>query len=308
MTFPKVCIIILNWNGKELLKDCLSSLFKLTDYPNYKVIVVDNGSTDGSVRFVIKNFPKADVLCLDRNYGFSRGNNEGIRYAFKKYTPHYFLLLNNDTEVIQTEWLTNMVKVAKKDDRIGIVGCKMVFPDGKIQCVDGNLYPLKKIGYLEEDRNQYDYIKETTAVSGSCILVSYKLVKKIGVYDEVYSPFGGEDQDWFFRTLRAGFKIIYCGKSKIVHKESVSLKKVHSNERFYINTKNSLILAFRYYRTYDKIIEFFKSLMRIFIMTYYTQDMKKKKSFNKDFLVRLIIFFKAAKNALTNYKYKYNRL
>jgi GT2 family glycosyltransferase len=64
---PKVCIIILNWNGKELLKDCLSSIFKLTDYPNYKVIVVDNGSTDGSVEFVKKNFPQVNVLPLDKN-------------------------------------------------------------------------------------------------------------------------------------------------------------------------------------------------------------------------------------------------
>jgi len=69
---------------KKLLKTCLSSLFKLTDYPNYRVIVVDNGSIDGSVEFVKKNFPKVDVLPLDKNYGFSKGNNERIKYALKE--------------------------------------------------------------------------------------------------------------------------------------------------------------------------------------------------------------------------------
>lgn len=78
MKNPKVCIIILNLNGKDLLEACLSSLFGLTNYSNYKVIAVDNGSTDGSVEFVRKNFPQVDILALEKNYGFPEGNNRGI--------------------------------------------------------------------------------------------------------------------------------------------------------------------------------------------------------------------------------------
>ena len=130
---PEVCIIILNWNGKELLKDCLSSLLKLTGYPNYKVIVVDNGSTDGSLEYVKKNFPQVDVLPLDKNYGFAKGNNKGIKYALKKYKPRYILLLNNDTKIIQRDWLTKLVETAESDKKIGIVVPKLIYTDGRIQ-------------------------------------------------------------------------------------------------------------------------------------------------------------------------------
>jgi GT2 family glycosyltransferase len=117
----EVCIIILNWNGKELLKDCLSSLFKLTGYPNYKVIVVDNGSTDGSFECVKKNFTQVDVLPLDKNYGFAKGNNKGIKYALKKYKPRYILLLNNDTKIIQRDWLTKLVETVESDKKMGLL-------------------------------------------------------------------------------------------------------------------------------------------------------------------------------------------
>ncbi len=104
---PKVGVIILNWNGKEILEKCLDSL-KKTDYDNMHILVVDNASTDGSVEMVKKNYPWVEVLELDKNYGFAKGNNEGVRYFMRKYKDmEYIVLLNNDMEIIDKRWLKN---------------------------------------------------------------------------------------------------------------------------------------------------------------------------------------------------------
>ncbi|MFH7880970.1 MAG: glycosyltransferase family 2 protein [Candidatus Aenigmatarchaeota archaeon] len=266
MKYPKVCIIILNWNGKELLKNCLSSLFKLTDYPNYKVIVVDNGSTDGSVEFVKKNFPKADVLALDKNYGFPKGNNEGIRYALKRYNPKYVVLLNNDTIIIQKNWLKEMVKVAESDKKIGIIGCKLIYPDGRIQWAgrkkESNIFYLmfqtisaslnpgigKKI-------KESSFIGEVNTASGACMMIKKELIKRIGLLDEDLSPFFQEDVEYSFRAQRSGYKVYYVGTTSVVHLQSYSFKKRKmEDEKLYFALRNSMIVSKKYFGYWRTII------------------------------------------------------
>ena len=126
----KLSIIIVNWNGVTYLKSCLISIFDQS-YNNFKVILVDNGSTDNSVDFVTHNFPAVKIIALDSNSGFVRGNNIGIKYALEKNNSEYVLLLNNDTQMIRKDFLEKLIEVADNDKKIGILGCKIIFPDGR---------------------------------------------------------------------------------------------------------------------------------------------------------------------------------
>jgi len=298
MTTPKVCIIIVNWNGKELLEDCLSSLFKLTDYPNYKVIVVDNGSTDGSVEFVKKNFPKADVLALDKNYGFSKGVNMGAAYCIKKYNPDYLLILNNDTMIVDKNWIKELVKTAEKDKRIAIVGVKTLQPDGRL---DGSYYDFistEHIGFLEEDPNKYSFICNVTGVGGSCFLLRVSLVKKIGLLDETYF-YGPDDIDICLRYRKKGYRVVYNGLVRIIHYGSGSQKKAKSYFVFKYLRRGRLLLFLRYYPFSFVIKEIFDGFIRCFITR---RELISKKYignlvFHYDFVVRIFYLFWAIKEA-----------
>ena len=114
MSSPKISVIIVNYNGKKLLEKCLESLFK-TDYNNFEVILVDNNSTDGSMEFVTKNYPNVIVVKLDSNKGFAEPNNIGAKIA----KGEYMLFLNNDT-VTTTNFISEMIKVLEKDEKIAI--------------------------------------------------------------------------------------------------------------------------------------------------------------------------------------------
>jgi len=241
----KVIIIILNWNGKELLKDCLSSLFKLTDYPNYKVIVVDNGSNDGSVEFVKQNFPQADIIALDKNYGFSKGNNIGIKYALEKYNPEYILLLNNDTEIIQKDWLKLLVESAEKYNA-QIVGCKLIYPNGKIQHAGIDIKFLSEHIGRFENKEKYSFIKYIGAVTFACVLIKKEVIEKIGLLDEIFFA-GHEDLDYCFKARKNGFKILYNGNVTLIHKESITTKKFEDLRRWYRERVGGIIIAKRHY-------------------------------------------------------------
>src|SRR3989339_346256 len=119
MNKPLVYILILNWNGKEDTLECLSSLKKI-DYPNYKTIVIDNGSTDDSVKIINKKYPKIKIIENKKNLGYAEGNNVGIRYALKNKAD-YVLILNNDT-IVDKKFLTELVKVGESNEKVGIVG------------------------------------------------------------------------------------------------------------------------------------------------------------------------------------------
>ena len=117
MNHPKVSVIIVNWNGKKYLEVCLSSVFNQT-YPDYEVILVDNGSTDGSIEYIKNNFSKVKLIELNKNYGFAKANNIGIKEAFKNSDIKYVITLNNDT-LTDINWLFFLVRVMETDSSIG---------------------------------------------------------------------------------------------------------------------------------------------------------------------------------------------
>ncbi len=227
MNQPKVSIITLNWDGLEYTIECLASLKKIT-YPNYEVIVVDNGSKGNDAQVLEERF--GDYIHLiknDRNYGSCGGVNIGMSYVLNNSNSDYLLLLDNDT-VVDPEFLTEMVKVAEADPAIGIAGAKIYYYDepdrvqhvgGKIDLWGGTLGVIREkiLGRKEIDRGQHDSIKEVEQITFWCALFKRKSLESIGLLGERYF-WGWEDADYFIRAREVGCKTVYIPKAKVWHK------------------------------------------------------------------------------------------
>jgi GT2 family glycosyltransferase len=308
---PFVAIILLNYNGKSIfyknenesiLDRCINSL-KITDYPKnrYKVIMADNGSTDGSDEYVKKKYKFVEVVHFYPNRGFSGGMNYGIRYAMKKYKPDYFLLLSNDTEIIQKDWLTKLVESAESDEKVGVVGCLLLYPDKTIQHAGVN-FKLNHIGYGKRwyRLGFYNKINNAFAVTFTCVLIKKDIIEKVRFLDEIFSPGLFEDMDFCFRVRRSGYIILFNGEVKAIHKESVTISKPPQKETYYISQRNSLIVFLRYYPTSFKIKEIIKSL-------FFRPFVSKNKIYNtiifhNDFIDKFILSLKALKESVLKYK------
>ena len=242
-TWPKVSIIILNFNGLEDTVDCLESLKKIT-YPNYEVIVVDNGSKVNEAE-ILKEMYRDYIHAIrnDRNYGFAGGNNIGIKRALDGRAD-YVLLLNNDT-VVDESFLSELVKVCENDRRIGIVGPKVYFYDkpdvissagAKIDFYRGEFPP---IGENEVDYGQYDKVRDVDYVSGCALMVKKEVVERVGFLDPRYFLYT-EEVDYAVRVRKAGFNIVFVPKAKIWHKIGRSSDDL---QKLYYRLRNKLFFA-----------------------------------------------------------------
>ncbi|MDF1497840.1 MAG: glycosyltransferase family 2 protein [Patescibacteria group bacterium] len=267
----EVYIIVLNWNGKKDTLECLESL-KNIDYKNYKIIVVDNNSQDGSVSEIKKKYFKTIVIENENNLGFAGGNNIGIKYATENKAD-YILLLNNDTTV-EKIFLNELVKVGDSDKNIGLVGSKIYFYDepNRIWFAGGKVNWLKNggthIGLDIIDNGQFDKKKEVDYLTGCCLLIKRELIEKIGALSEDYFLYY-EDTDYSLRAQNAGYKCVYVPDSIIYHKISRSTKP-GSSSYIYYHTRNGLVMAKRTGSLLNKIILhpyclilFFKQIVKI---------------------------------------------
>jgi hypothetical protein len=218
MDQPKVSIIILNWNGLEDTIECLESLKKVT-YPNYEVIVVDNGSEGDDVDVLRERYRDyIHIIQNEKNYGFARGNNVGIRYALEKGID-YVLLLNNDT-VVAPDFLDEMVRVAGSDERIGIVCPKIYryFQPEQV-CFDGGARMHLLWGTVTEGLRPDDEraVVDTEFAIGTAMLICRKTLEQIGLLPEEYF-FGGEDVDYSLQALRHNIRIMVARRATVWHK------------------------------------------------------------------------------------------
>jgi GT2 family glycosyltransferase len=213
--FPKIFIIVLNYNGKDVIKNCLTSVFKI-DYPDFEVVVVDNNSVDGSFEIAKTGFSKASFIKNEENLGYAAGNNVGIRFALERMAD-YVLLLNNDTEV-EKDFLNKLVEAMEKDEKIGIAS--PVILDGHDRQVwfsGGEISWLRMKTEHKRDVLSKDY-RETGFVTGCAMLVKAAVFKEIGLLDEDFFLYW-EDADFSVRVRRAGFKNIVVAGSWIYHFE-----------------------------------------------------------------------------------------
>jgi hypothetical protein len=273
----KAAIIIVNWNGKKFLKDCLSSVFKQT-YKNFEVYFVDNGSVDDSVKYVKNNFSKVKIIQLDKNYGFAEGNNIGIRKALKDINVNYIIPLNNDTEV-KKEFLSRLIKCAEQDKKIGSVAPKIIFFDNK-KLIDSVGILVHQDGsgvnrgFKEFDEGQYDKIEEIFGVCAGATLYKRDMLEDIKIDDDYFdkSFFAYyEDLDLAWRARLMGWKSMSCPNAIVYHIHSATGKSYSPFKSYYVNRnrffviiknfpktfliKNIILTPLRYLRLIDSIIK-----------------------------------------------------
>lgn len=254
MKQKKIAVIILNHNGKEYLINCLDSIKENTKGINYKVIVVDNNSSDGSQEIIKTKYRWVDLIENKQNKGFAGGNNDGIKYAIKKYYPDYIYLLNNDT-IVKESWLKEAVKTAEKSEKIGIVGSKQLTFDKKPSTFAGwiGFFGVKYYGGNEE--------KKVNWVSGAAFLIKREVFEKIGLFNEIYNPAYYEETDLEKRATDAGFEIWVCPTSVVLHKGGMTTSK-EKNKYEEIFYRNRLLFFVKNYGFFYFIPRIFIDLIR----------------------------------------------
>jgi len=227
-SLPQIFVIILNWNGLEDTIECLESL-RAINYPNYQVIVVDNGSEGDDAEALENRYGDyLQIITNDHNAGFAEGNNIAIRLAMDQGAD-YMLLLNNDT-LVDSEFVSEMVSVAEQVPEAGLLTGKVYYdavPDvlqtvgGKVNWWTGH---IKGIGQ-GRDQGQYDSIRDLDFVVGTAMLIRRSVVERVGYLDASFF-FGSEDIDYSTRAKRAGFKVLFVPAAKVWHKAGASRKKL----------------------------------------------------------------------------------
>ncbi|HEX2638093.1 MAG TPA: glycosyltransferase family 2 protein [Gemmatimonadales bacterium] len=216
---PTASVVIVNWNGRQLLPECLESVRSQT-FRDFEVILVDNGSTDGSVEWVRAEYPEVRILALPTNQGFCGGNNVGIRAA----TAEYIVLLNNDTEV-EPEWLGELVRHIDGDASIAACDSKILYFDRRDTIWSaGATYTIAgSAEWRGQGRKDWEITEPAevfTAVACSAIYAR-RVLNEIGGLDEDFFA-GYEDVDWSFRARLRGYRIVNVPSSRVYHKVSVT--------------------------------------------------------------------------------------
>jgi GT2 family glycosyltransferase len=247
---PHVTFIILNWNQYELTLDCLESLGKL-EYTKFDVIVVDNGSTDGSVEKIRQAYPNCGIIENKENLGYSEGNNVGIRRALEQETEFIFLL-NNDT-LVDPQMLSRLVVEAQQDPTVGITGPTMFYADPPTMLWGGrNWVNWRKTRVVRErmgETVERTFLEnqppiEAMYIDSCAILVRSQVFKEIGLMDNRFF-INFDDIDLCLRARKAGYKIIYVPSAVMWHRISAAMG-IGSPATTYYMTRNSLILFTKY--------------------------------------------------------------
>lgn len=308
MKFPQVSIIILNWNGWEDTLECLESVYHV-NYPNYQIIVIDNGSEDdslekirqycaGNINVGSKYFsynPKNKPLKLlemqsdefseynnealiliknEQNSGFSEGNNIGIRYATEKLNPEFILLLNNDT-VVDTNFLTILIKKAEEKSDTGILGPSILEYNvpNRLTYIGGYVSPLGRVKnpYFHETLNNSiinNSIKsiELDYISGCCLLVKRKVIEDVGLLDDAFFLYY-EDTDLCLSAKENGYDVFFIPEAKILHKVSAAMGGNSLTSLYYGNRNQYLLI--KKHGTYKFLYYILYSLSKIILAIFY---------------------------------------
>jgi GT2 family glycosyltransferase len=216
---PRVAAVVVNYNGREVTLQALASLRRMT-YPGFDLVVVDNGSTDGSFEAIAAAFPDVEQIRVEVNRGSSGGYARGFRHAFEQGYD-YVLLLNNDIEV-DPEMLTELVRVAESDPTIGCVGPKCYFygERERLWSAGGILRFRESItrerGYGEIDRGQFERDEEVDYVNGCAILIRRAAAEAAGMWDSIFY-ICVDDADFCTRVKRHGFRCLYAHRAVLYH-------------------------------------------------------------------------------------------
>jgi GT2 family glycosyltransferase len=242
---PRVAIVILNHNGRELLRKFLPSVLQFS--PGQEVIVADNGSADGSLALLEQDFPEVRVIPLGQNLGFCQGYNQ----ALAQVEADYYVLLNSDVEVTPG-WLEPMLQLLEENPRIGACQPKIrsFHQRQHLEYAGAGGGYLDRWGYpfcrgrlfdtVEEDRGQYDDVCPVFWATGACLLVRARLYRDLGGLDQDFFAHM-EEIDFCWRLQNAGYQVYYCGQSHVYHVGGGTLPK-NNPRKVYYNFRNGLEL------------------------------------------------------------------
>jgi len=245
-------ILIVNWNTKDYLLHCLESIFRKVNAPSWEVILIDNGSQDGSGAEARKRFPSIDLIENHENVGFAKAMNQGL----KKASGKYILLLNPDTEIKEGAF-DRLLAFMDTHLEIGATGAQLLNPDGSRQNSIANfpslatellnksllrgLFPKEFPGKEKE----YPEPIEVDSVIGACLMVRRKVVEEVGFLDENYFLFL-EETDWCYRMKKAGWKVYHIPQAEVFHFQGKSAEA--KRERAKVEYFRSRYHFFKKYR------------------------------------------------------------
>lgn len=269
---PSVYLLILTWNAKKVLFECLESVMKL-DYPNLKIVVMDNGGTDGTPAAVRETYgDKVTLIENGANLHFARGNNPGIEFAVREKAD-YLMLLNDDV-IVDPAMITTLIETIERDKTIGVIGPKVYYENPPDQIwFAGGLVHLHKgtsahIGIREIDHGQYDERRDVDYITGCALMIRREVVEQIGGLDPAFLIYW-EDTDWCMKTKRAGYRVVYEPAAKMWHKISASRGGQLSKYKIRNKLRSAWIFHKRWARWYHWLtIPFFFTLdiLRILYM------------------------------------------
>lgn len=256
-----ISVCILTLNKFEITKKCLESLMT-TEFPGKtEIIIVDNGSKDDTPKWLIE-FQKMhttenisiSVILNHENKGCTGGRNQACKVA----VGEYIVILDNDVEIIQGNWLVKMMKFFNQQTNIGIVGPKMLYPNepNKIQQIGFGVTKNGRLGYWAQgkDRNDplYNTVREFQGYPAACWLMKRELFEKYGYFDEVYYPVNYEDADFCYRIREQGYKIMYYPDVEMFHHEHITTRNTEGLSINKVTLKNGSVFRNRWKHMYEK--------------------------------------------------------
>ncbi len=259
---PLVSAIVVNWNGKEVIEDCLDSLLNQS-WENIEIIVVDNGSEDESLSFIKANYgERVVIVCNNENEGFSRGCNIGIA----KSKGEFIALLNNDA-VADSKWIEELLSSFGGEPETGMAASKiLVYGQNNIIDNVGHLLYRDGInrgkGRGELDSGQYDNEKECLFPSGCALMYRRAMLDEIGLFDEDFFAYG-DDTDLGLRGRLCGWEAVFNSQAIVYHRYSFSTG-AYSSEKFFLVERNRIFILLKYFPLPMIAISHFHTMYRYF--------------------------------------------
>lgn len=259
--------IIVNWNTKRLLRNCLSSVYAQGHGITYEVLVVDNGSSDGSTEMVETEFPQTRLLRNIENVGFAKANNQAIELSKGRYV----LLLNSDTVVLDGA-LQTLVRFMDQYADAGAAGCKLVNEQGALE-YSCRSFPRPKVAFFLNhpwasvpfgDRWFQDYllldwehntVRPVDFVTGACLIVRRECIQEVGLLDEAFFMMV-EDVDWCYRIRKGGWEIYYVPSAEVIHIKGASYANDANGRRMRLEAHRSMIRFFKKHYQMGTVIHF----------------------------------------------------
>lgn len=254
---PELSIIIVSWNTRDLLRDCLLSIYRETKAISFEIFVVDNASSDNTQVLVTKEFPQVKLIKNKENVGFARANNQAITESKAEY-----ILLQNPDTVVLSGALDTMLDFMEKHPQVGVIGPKLLNADRTLQ-LSARSFPTLRTAFFESfylyklfphnkiigkyymshwdhnDTRQVDWI------SGACLMARRKAIEEVGLLDEQFFMFS-EEVDWCFRIRKAGWKVYFLPQAQVIHFRAKSVEPRSSRILIQLN-KSSLLFFKKHY-------------------------------------------------------------